>query len=301
MKKLLIIIALLLVGLTAGNAQNMTTDETGTVYIEPLFTYPEAPDFLGDLGNRADWLMDNFWNDMNFKQKSVHQAALQHAFEVYSAPMRFATKGKVISSVERLMKSLEKNPVLMAQFMKAAEETFHSPRSEVFIDEVYEMFLQSYVNHKKIKKERKVKYAAQLEALRATVPGSVAPSLPLTDAEGNSVDMPRGSKYTLIIFGNPANTDLRQWLLRLNSLVQLEQMAQAGSAAVVFVSYNDTPAAFASLKEGMPEYVQAFRAVKPQEKYDIRVAPCTYLLDGEGKILLRNATLQQSLAAIQPD
>lgn len=301
MKKLLILIAVVLAGAAGISAQNISTDESGTVYVEPLFQYPEAPPFLDNLYSRADWLMDNFWNDMNFKQKTVHQAALQHAFEVYATPMRWATKAKVLNSIDALMKKVEKNPGMLIQIMKAAEETFHSPRSEMFIDEVYERFLQGFIDNKKVKKDRKARYIKQLEALRATAPGSVAPQLALTDSTGNAAEMPGGKKYTLIVFGSPSNTDLRQWLLRLNSVVQLEEMAKRGDASVVYVSINDTPEAFSELLPQIPPFVSAFRADRPQDTFDIRITPSTYLLDSEGKVMLRNSPLQMALGRMDPD
>ena len=102
--RFILTLAIALFGLATVPAAAQTTAADGTVYVEPLFKYPEAPPFIENLGDRSDFLMDNFWKEMNFKQKVVNQAALQHAFEVYSAPMRWAQKGKVISSVKALLK-----------------------------------------------------------------------------------------------------------------------------------------------------------------------------------------------------
>lgn len=296
----LLLLAVLMTNVTTAEAQKVTSNADGTVIVDALFKYPEAPPYLDNLNARCDYLMDNFWNDMDFRKKIVNQSALQHAFSVYTAPMQFATKGKVLSSVAELTKKLKKNPTLMTQFMKAAEETLHSARSEFYIDEVYELFLESFVSQKKVKKEHKHKYSRQLEALRATAPGSIAPQLELTDTVGNKVDMPRGSRYTLLMFGNPSQNDLRLWLTRLNTSVLLEKLAAAGDIAVVYADTKPVSNEWREMEESIPAYVTPVFVAHPEYVYDIRFTPSCYLLDGEGKVIERNLDLMQALNLIRP-
>lgn len=273
-----------------------TQGEDGTMYVQSLFKYPEAPDFLDNIQARCDYLMDHFWDDMNFKQKVVNQAALQHAFSVYAAPMQWAQKAKVLNSVNSLIKKLEKNPSLFTQFMKAAEETFHSPRSEVYIDEVYSSFAEAYAKSKKVPENRKQRYRDQLVAMNSTLPGMLAPSLTLVDAHGETVIPRMGANFTIYIFGPSANNDLRQWMLRLNSDMALERLCDSGVLAINVFStdVNDT----SDISGILPPFVPHARVSSGLEKYDLRSVPSVYLLDSEQRIMGRNLTLSDAFEII---
>ena len=266
-------------------ASAQQTAEDGTVYVQSLFTYPVAPDYLDNLEARSDWLMDNFWNDMDFKnKKGVNQAALQHAFGVYAGPMLYAKKAKVLNSVENLCKKAEKNPTLMIQLMKAAEEEFHSQRSTVYIDEVYRIFLNKFLGNKKIKKDRKAKYAVQLAALDATEPGNNFPQ------GGTGVALPAmGSRGTVVIFGNTADDLSRQMLLRFATSVRAEQAVNSGEFEIVFIDKSAEPAM------EMPSYIKRVYCEKPQQSYDLPFLPDCYLLDKDGVIVMRNKSIADVL------
>ncbi len=266
-------------------ASAQQTAEDGTVYVQSLFTYPVAPDYLDNLEARSDWLMDNFWNDMDFKnKKGVNQAALQHAFGVYAGPMLYAKKAKVLNSVENLCKKAEKNPALMIQLMKAAEEEFHSQRSTVYIDEVYRIFLNKFLSNKKIKKDRKAKYAMQLAALDATEPGNNFPQ------GGPAVTLPAmGSRGTVVIFGNTGDDLSRQMLLRFATSVRAEQAVNSGDFEIVFIDKSVEPAM------EMPSYIKRVYCEKPQQSYDLPFLPDCYLLDKDGVIVMRNKSIADVL------
>lgn len=266
-------------------ASAQQTAEDGTVYVQSLFTYPVAPDYLDNLEARSDWLMDNFWNDMDFKnKKGVNQAALQHAFGVYAGPMLYAKKAKVLNSVENLCKKAEKNPTLMIQLMKAAEEEFHSQRSTVYIDEVYRIFLNKFLSNKKIKKDRKTKYAMQLAALDATEPGNNFPQ------GGTGVTLPAmGSCGTVVIFGNTGDDLSRQMLLRFATSVRAEKAVNSGDFEIVFIDKSVEPAM------EMPSYIKRVYCEKPQQSYDLPFLPDCYLLDKDGVIVMRNKSIADVL------
>lgn len=282
--------------LTAAQAQTSGAD--GVITVEALFKYPEAPEYLDNIQNRCDYLMEHFWDSMNFKQKVVNQAALQHAFSVYAAPMQWAQKAKVINSVQALMKKMEKNPSLATQFMIAAEETFHSPRSEVYIDEIYALMIENYLKNKKVPAERKAKYASQLEALKNTEPGMAMPTATLYDQSGDEVSMLRGKKFTICIFGPVSNYELRSMLLRLNSDVAVERLCGDDRLAIDYLCTQTPDAETAGFMATLPSFVHGAYIRRASSTYDLRIVPSVYLLDADGAIMARNITLPTAFEMI---
>lgn len=282
------------------HGQKVTAGEDGMLYVEPLFEYAVAPEYLQDITAKSDYLMDNFWNDMNFKAKTVNQSALVHAFQVYTSPMRWASKAKVYNSVAALIKKLQKNPSLLLQFTKAAEETIYGPRAEYYIDDVYEMFLESVNNHKKIKPNRKERYQRQLKAIRTTQLGEIAPQLELTGTDGSPIDLKPGKHYTLYLFGNGRQSDLRQWLLKLENNVAVERLSEKGDLGIVYCSLGEKNEEEDAQISSVEAPMQAGYVKDRGEAFDIRFTPSVYLLDSDGKIVIKNSDLGIALMAIRP-
>ena len=103
---------------------------------------------------------------MDFKnQGALNQAAVNDAVKVYSFPMQWADKVEVDKSLDKLLAQLQKNPTLLVQFTKAAEEALYGPRANMWIDEVYLKFLSTAMKNKKISKARKERYSRHIEQL----------------------------------------------------------------------------------------------------------------------------------------
>ena len=301
-KALFITLAALLASILPAAAQAaVAAPADGTVYVDALFTYPEAPEYLGDITSRSDYLMDNFWTPMDFKQKTVNQAALQHAFDVYVAPMMWAQKAKVVNSVAALVKKLSKNPSLATQFMRAAEEALHSRRSEFYIDEVYEMMLEGYVANKKVPKERKTRYATQLSALRATKPGSPMPAVALTDSVGNAVEVAQGLQYTVVVFGSPRQDEMRQWTLRLGAMLEVERLCRDGIMAIAVADTDEPSEEGNAYLASLPGFVTGGYVRHPEQTFDIRISPCAYIVAGDGTVLARNVAPADAFVTIARD
>lgn len=126
------------------------------IQIDPLFEYPSAPEELSSLQDKSNYLVEHFWDSMDFKSSAtVDQNALNDAFKVYSVPMRWAEKTRSLASADKLIEKISKNPTLLIQFTKAAETNLYSNRADVWIDEVYVKFLNALVKNKKIPESRK--------------------------------------------------------------------------------------------------------------------------------------------------
>ena len=163
-------------GVFASSAQtpNDSTQliDPGVMYVDPLFEYPVAPEDLTDFRDKCGWLAENFWNPLDTKkQEAVDQAKLNHAFQVYSTTVQYADKERVTAAVDRLMKSLQKNPMLLYQMTKAAEENIYGPRAEVWIDELYVNILKAALASKKFPASKRARYELQLRQLEATMIG----------------------------------------------------------------------------------------------------------------------------------
>lgn len=265
------------------------------IQIDPLFEYPSAPEELSSLQDKSNYLVDRFWDGMDFKSSStVDQNALNDAFKVYAVPMRWAEKTRSLASADKLIEKISKNPTLLIQFTKAAEINLYSNRADVWIDEVYVKFLNALVKNKKIPDSRKKRYSEQLNTLEKSMLGNVAPEFKFTDREGKEQTYFPMTTATMLIFGDPSLPEWRLSRLRMESNAQLSQAVEKGKVNIIFI----VPSESDSWKSDVSTYPSSWIVgIAPEvgKTYDFRVSPSIYVVGSDGKIIAKNATPESAV------
>lgn len=274
----------ILVCLYALSFQIYVRAQSEQIVIEPLFDYPQAPDSLQNLETRSDWLMEHFWDKMDFKTKStVDQNALNDAFGVYIAPMRFATDQAMNTSVTNLLNLLSKNPTLSLQFAKAAEETLYGPRANVWNDALFIRFLDNVLQNKSIKAERKARYSRLRTLLSNTLQGQTPPEFDYVTAEGKQSHYHPNGIITVIEFGDPDCDDCRHAKLKMDTDVRFNNLVERGKINVLFV-YVDPEEGWQEKLKDYPKKWYVGASDKVSDLYDIRRSPSIYVIDREGRV-----------------
>ncbi|MDE6650311.1 MAG: DUF5106 domain-containing protein [Muribaculaceae bacterium] len=269
--------------------------DTGVMYVEPLFEYPMAPEELSSFTDKCDWLAENFWNNLNLKkQDAVDQAKLNHAFNVYATTIQYATKDKVTSSVDKLMKSLQKNPMLLYQMTKAAEETIYGPRAEFWIDELYVRILKSALMNKKFPKSKRARYELQLKQLEHSMAGETPNNFEFTRSNGEPARYFPMSTPTIIIFGDPDCGDCRMAKLRMQANVAFNKAVTDGKINVLFI-IPDPEEGWETKTADFPAHWTVGASDSVSDLYDIRDIPEVYVIGSDGKIAAKHVTTMQAL------
>lgn len=289
------------------SAQSQNTSENGigvddVLVLPPLFEYPVAPDNL-EWVERSNWLVEHFWDNFNFKQKSVGQNQLVHAFRTYVVPLHMADRESAIKSVKNLVKKLQKQPTLMLQFTQAAERTVYQPETaELIIDEVYVEFLKGLMSTKKIPDLRKARYKAQLQSLQNCMVGGKLPSFRFTDRNGVNQTYSQTGVPTIIEFGDFDCSDCRIVRLRLETDDELQSIVNEGKARIVFISPDVDEDTVTEWNHGVSKYPETWtvgRAMDLEEVLDLRIVPCLYIIDASGNIVSKNATTDAAIKYVK--
>lgn len=296
------VISVLALNTAEASEVGFQTDENeNMVIVQPLFDYVSVPDSISSLQDRTNYLVTNFWNPMDFKRKdALDQNALDHAFSVYAAGMPYADREVTLKSVDELVKKLKKNPLLLLQFTKAAEESLYGPRAEIWIDEVYLKFLNAVTDCKKISKIRRLRYADQRKRLESSMTGAVIPAFKFEDMLGQSQNFRPRCKVNIIEFGNPECEECNNARILMEVDLDFRKMAEAGDASMSFILIEEDEDNM--MREGMKRYPETWTVgYNPDlsESLDIRETPCFYVVDGEGKILGKNLGARRAIALAQ--
>ena len=256
--------------------------------IEPLFEYPVAPEELESLQAKSDYLMEHFWDKMNFKdKKAVDQNALNDAFSVYVAPMQWADETKVNESVNKLIANISKNPILSPEFVKAAEESLYGPRAYYWNDNLFLRFIDKVLHNKSIKKERKLRYDRLRSQISNTLRGTTPPEFDYVRTDGTKAHYHPNGVITLIEFGDPDCDDCRMARLKMESNVKFSQLVDKGKLNVLFI-YPDPEEGW---QDKLKDYSSKWHVGASEEVadlYDLRATPSIYVIDRDGHVAAKN-------------
>ncbi len=297
LKKYIFLAALSLSVLVPSSAVAQTQAE-GLMYVEPLFEYPVAPESISDLNGKSNYLMEHFWDSMDFKNKNaVDQSALNDAFRVYSIPMQWADKDIAEKSINKLIESYKKNPTLVWQFMKAAEENLYGSRAGLWIDDAYVPFIKALLNTKKISPARKLRYERQLKQIENTRVGEPLMKFEYTTPDGLKRTFDNEGKYTIIEFGDPDCDDCRHAKLRMETEYQFTALTDKEKIKVLFIipdAKEDWVTSLPSLSKGW----EAGASESVAEDFDIRSTPGFYVVSPDGTLRAKNVTLNEAMAIV---
>ena len=291
MKKFIIFILILL------SIKNVVRSQD-VIEIPPLFEYTMPPEEIQSLEERCNYLVKNFWNKFDYKNKNaVDQYALNEAFYIYASALRFANEKEIDQSLDQLLKKLSGNAGLLLQFGKVAEENLYGPRANFWSDDIYLKFLDAIIKNKKIKEERKIKFINQAASIRESSIGQIAPSFWFTDSERASKQYFPMSTPTIIIFGDPDNTDWRLSRLKMESNYQFINALEKGKINVLYI----IPKSSENWQNLVSNYNKLWTVGQSEEvtkHYDIRLNPTIYIIGNEGKILDKNITPETAVNSV---
>lgn len=269
-------------------------EEKGIIYIEPLFQYPVAPEEIISLEDKSNWLMEHFWDSFDFKSKNaVDQNALNDAFNVYSHPMRWADKDVVMQSTDKLLATLSKNPVLLLQFTKAAEENLYGPRAMAYIDEVYLKYLDAIEKCKKIAPERKARYKRQNKILKNSMIGTIPPSF-VFDTPTGAKETFRPGLLTVIEFGDPDCSDCRHAKLKMDTDLRFSSLVEKGKINVLFI-IPDPEDDWQNQLADYPKLWHSGASDEVSDLLDMRATPFFYVIGTDGKIIDKTDNVEKAM------
>lgn len=272
--------------------------DSGVMYIDPLFEYPIAPEEISGFREKCNWLVENFWNPLDLKSKdAVDQAKINHAFKVYATTVQYADKDKVTASVDKLMKNLQKNPMLLYQMTKAAEENIYGPRAEFWIDELYARILRAAMSNKKFPKTKRPRYEEQLKKLEASMIGNSPEKFDFIRPNGDNAQFFPMSTPTIIIFGDPDCDSCRMGRLRMQSNVTFSKALADGKVNVLFI-IPDPDEGWQSKVTDFPKNWTVGASDTIADIYDIREIPEVYVIGADGKVLNKHLGILDAMSTV---
>ena len=260
---------------------------------EKLFEYPEVPDTIKTLENRTNYIIQRFWDNYDFSAPIKDKALFETTFRDYVTFFKYAHKTIVISSIKEMMRKAESNKPNFITIVEIAEQALYAPGAEYWSDEAYLPFIECMLDNNMIKGSEKERYKNQYEKISRNMIGAKALDFEMKLVDGGKKKLSdiKGNMI-LLFFNDDECMDCSISRLRLSTDVKINKLIEDGEITIVSVypgKYSD-------------EWAESARAYADNwiiganadiaEKYDLRISPCIYILDGNYMILDKNVSVE---------
>ena len=290
MKRTIILFALLLATLSTSGlmAQEQTASEAF-----PMITIPES---ITTPIERASYLCEHYWEKADFN--TLTDAQLEDGLTNMISLFSLLTVEHVEKSWEVAVKRAESSKTGVARLLAVADKHLYSVSSPLYNELAYSTLLRKALVSKKIKKDAKAPYQAQLVMLEMNKPGTPAVDLDLTLIDGTKAKLSDiNSAATILYFYTPGDMNCRMERFRLSQARLISYLEKAGGLKIVAISPSADKELWDKYKnEISTSWVNAYDAtgaIMKDNLYDLRILPRIYLLDDKKNVLLKNATADQ--------
>lgn len=274
--------------------------------------FPEVvpPGMLSDPQDRADWLAQNYWNNLTDPERTYpNDSSLVSGVRKDDVEQRFANWVSILEMVshptalkavnnlcdralecERISASssvLETMTELMEKYLYDANSPYRN-------EDCYGAYVGRLAEWEGISPELRGKYAFQAERTSLNKIGTTAADFRFSDKTGkmrslHSIKAP----MTLLFFSNPGCEACMNIINVLKSEPRIAQLIENGRLAVLNIYIDEDIAAWRSYMPIYPdEWYNGFDpdlVIRTEDLYDVRAIPSLYLLDADKTVIMKDA------------
>lgn len=260
---------------------------------------PVVPDSLTTPEERANFVSAHFWDAMNWqdRQLTLDTAFMEQNFANYLSILPYADEAARHRSVASLLQSAAADKEAHAFLAWVAEHYLEDPNSPMRSEDIYMVFLDEFVKSPLFDEAKKTRYEYQMERAKKNRPGTTAADFAMTDRDGKRLTLLKAAaekEGTLVLFYDPECEHCKEILGEIANW-QLPDQLQ-----VLAIDVTEDAVRFERTKGNYPQgwrVAFATDAIEDDDLYDFPALPSIYLLDGEGRVILKDTSLRTLASA----
>lgn len=288
MLKRLITVIIALMSLTAAPAQ------------ETLFPYPSAPETLGTLQERCDWLVLRFWDRCNFDTAFRNRDKLHKSFGDWISIMQHSSLDSATVAIGRLIHRFEKKGPETVALADIAEAWLYSDTTETFQEELYLPFAVAASNAKKVPSAEKARFAMHRQVIESSAVGRTVPELAFEKRDGGTFKLSEiEGKSILLFFNDPDCGDCRLAKVRLGADYNTNALIDRGEMAIVSIYAGEPDDAWRQAMSTVPDSWIVVALPDADLYFDLSESPAFFYLNSAKKVLAKHLDLEYLLNAFR--
>ena len=242
------------------------------------FPYPHIPDSIAVNYDRLSWMLNNFWNNFNFRNESANNLKVgEQGLVDYINLMDNADSIQAATSasifVNRLM-TVPRSSIMRKVFKNLAEHYLDNPYSPMRNDRTYATLIEAIaaMPDSTISSTERIKLLDKSRLLRLNLPGNKASNFTLTTPDGEEKSLQEiNADLLLLYFYDPDCEQCKE------TQKHMEQSGILKDKRLQILRVNPT------------DYDLAGRLL-----YWFDRMPSLYLLDKDKRVILKDATIEET-------
>lgn len=291
---------------SCSHAQN-TKEKVEVFHEKKIFILPDIPSALTSYQDRAAYLVSHFWENYDFSDTTQisKTEVTEQAFVDFLDVLNHVPVEKGREALKVLMDSASVDNSMFLHFVNLAEKYLYDPNSPFRNEELYIPVLNAVVSSSQLDETYKVRPRFQLNTVLKNRPGSIATDFVYTLASGASLKMSSlKADYTILFFNNPECHDCQRVKEYIKKSQLFNRMTKANSIPLLSILAIYPDADIPLWKRGdypsmMINSYDAGQVITNKELYDLKAIPTFYLLDGEKRVIMKDAPIEQIEAWLQ--
>jgi hypothetical protein len=291
----LIIIALMLAGLRLSAQGQLAEQLPGT-----LFAYPMAPDTCSTLEARCNYIITHFWDNYDISKPIKDLETFENTFRDFVDFFRYGHRNVVMSTVRDFVNKAQSNTSNLQRVGEVAERALYGTEAEYWSDEVYVAFAKALASSKKLPKDVRDHYGAQLARINAVQVGATL-DFEFIDTDGVKRRLSEFPAKSYLLLFVDDSTDSTIGRLRLSTDVALNALLDSGNSTLVCLSMNKYTSEWATVAAGYANNWIVGCNADLLKQLDLRAFPCCYVLDEQRTIVNKSLSVEGLMSAVNPN
>ncbi len=281
--------------------QQEVTTETGTMEL-PL---PELPLGMTDTHERAAYIMEHFWDGMDFADtlRSHNPMFMESNFVNFLSLFPHTLDEALPHPIDNLLARAATDMTAFHLITGLAEKYLAEPNSPMRDEEYYILFLEGTLKVPDLPDAERIRPTMQLNTAKKNRWGTKATDFAYVTREGAHKTLyGTPAKEMLLIFYDPECSHCNEILRSLRASLLLQQLIDKGELTVLAVYTEGKREIWQESNGSLPsDWIVGMDEsnIVQKEIYDLPAMPILYLLDKGKKVLLKDPdqnTLEAYLA-----
>lgn len=283
----------------ASNA-NSETEAVAQQTNPPVFKMVEIPSILTTPEDRAEYLVLNYWNNLDFSDTTYinKEDVTEQAFVNYIDILPHTKPEIADKSIKETIQKASVEKKMLNYFFELSEKYLYEPNSPMRNEELFIPILEAIIASPALDDTEKIRPQSLLQLALKNRIGEKANDFTFTLKNGQQQKLyDQHADYLLLYFYNPDCSACKETSGKMKSSPVISSLLENKKLKILAVYPDEDLAEWEKNINDIPaNWINSYDKevhIKNEEVYDLKAIPTLYLLDKNKNVILKDAYIQQ--------
>lgn len=295
-------VCMIMMLVSCGNHKPSDNEGKGQVdTLNYILKMPDIPQSYASRDKKAEFLADHYWDNMNWNDTLLlgSERFMGESMATYGTLLGMVSPKVATASINGLINKLSTDIKALKSIEHYAFTYFYYPGAPQYDEELYLMFINPLLAQKNLPEEIRERLKTRKEYIMKNRVGSVASDFKYIGTDGKSHRLhstAENSEYRVLMLYDPECEVCEDAIRIMSESRAFSEAQQRGIVSVIAINaYGQSEGGTAIRKKGMPQnWIVGYSPqgeIENEEIYAIRATPAVYVLDKDGKILMKDLSI----------